>query len=205
MTIDSAMTEPTTSASVTTEPATTGQVGTDQAARRESIELLVTGLRRYGMFRESMLTSRDHGKSPFPSGRGGDLAVEKSAYRCLFALDKRPARSGELAEYLHADPSTVSRHVAQLVDAGHVQREPDPRDGRASVLALTDNGREFVASLRAERAAFLDRILDDWETGDLESVAALFTRLMDRFEEHISGAPGGSPAASTPGRTGTGA
>src|SRR6476619_8460286 len=49
---------------------------------------------------------------------GGDRA----ALVLLFPLVRLgPLRQGALAELMHADPSTVSRHVAVLVESGLVQ------------------------------------------------------------------------------------
>ena len=49
-----------------------------------------------------------------------------------------PHRSNALAEAVHSDPSTVSRQIAALVKVGYVERRPDPADGRACLLAATD-------------------------------------------------------------------
>src|ERR1700742_2833233 len=74
-------------------------------------------------------------------GLHGD-GQDRSAMLLLFPLMHAPQRPGALAELTHADPSTISRQVAELVQRGLVRREPDPSDGRASLLAITDAGRE---------------------------------------------------------------
>ncbi|MFC9788142.1 MarR family winged helix-turn-helix transcriptional regulator [Rhodococcus sp. NPDC127528] len=104
--------------------------------------------------------------------------IDPAAYACLFRLiNDGPMRSGALAEAMYADPSTVSRQVAQLVERGHVERQADPTDGRASVLAVTDSGRAAAGRIRALRNEKLGRLLADWPLQDLED----FARLMDRF------------------------
>src|SRR4051795_4840148 len=68
----------------------------------------------------------------------GDLGAEFSALMLLFPLRSLgPMRVTDLAEIKQADPSTISRQVAQLVKAGLARREADPVDGRASRLAVT--------------------------------------------------------------------
>lgn len=63
-----------------------------------------------------------------------------------------PDRSGHIAEVLHLDASTVSRHARSLVEDGLVSAERDPSDGRATVLALTDAGRQALGDrLRRHR------------------------------------------------------
>src|ERR1700709_2706144 len=65
----------------------------------------------------------------FPHG------VERAAFILLVPLVKDgPRRLSTLADAVHSDVSTVSRQVAQLVKLGLVVRQPDPSDGRASLL-----------------------------------------------------------------------
>lgn len=106
------------------------------------------------------------------------VGIDPAAYACLFRLlSDGSMRSGALAEVMYTDPSTVSRQVAQLVGRGLVERQPDPTDGRASVLAVTDAGRAAAGRIRAGRNERLGRLLEDWPVDDLRD----FARLMDRF------------------------
>lgn len=45
--------------------------------------------------------------------------------------------------------------VARLVEAGFVERRPDPADGRASSIAVTDAGLAYLRAVHAARAAAL--------------------------------------------------
>ncbi|EME24056.1 MarR family winged helix-turn-helix transcriptional regulator [Rhodococcus triatomae] len=106
--------------------------------------------------------------------------IDPAAYACLFRLiSEGPMRSGALAEVMYSDPSTVSRQVTQLVERGHVERQPDPTDGRASVLAVTESGREAATRIRSLRNEKLRHVVADWSVDDLNE----FTRLLDRFVE----------------------
>src|SRR3954447_847653 len=73
-----------------------------------------------------------------------------------------PLRQSALAELMHADPSTVSRHVAALVEHGLVRRVADESDGRASQLVVTDDGRAAFEALRTEREIHLARAIAHW-------------------------------------------
>jgi DNA-binding MarR family transcriptional regulator len=90
-----------------------------------------------------------------------------------------PLRQSALAELMHADPSTVSRHVAALVERGLVQRVADESDGRASRLVVTDAGHTALKSLRRERETHLERVTADWSAADLATFTTLFGRLLD--------------------------
>lgn len=116
-------------------------------------------------------------------GARGSDGLELAAYRCVFALLERgPMRSGELAEVVLADPSTVSRHVAQLVEMGHLERRADPRDGRAQVIDVTDAGRAAATAMRDKRNARIGAVIGDWDPADRQDLVRLLTKLLDDYE-----------------------
>lgn len=106
--------------------------------------------------------------------------VEWAAFGLLFQLAKDgPRRSSGLAEIACVDPSTVSRQVAQLVSAGLVERQPDPDDGRASILLATPAGHQAFAAKRQQRHQLFHRVMGDWSASDVETLTALLTRFND--------------------------
>ena len=88
-----------------------------------------------------------------------------------------PLRQSALAEHVHTDPSTVSRHVAELVGDGLVQRQADPDDGRASLLALTAAGVVAVDAMREARDARIAAALDGWSTAQIDALGEGIDRL----------------------------
>jgi DNA-binding MarR family transcriptional regulator len=113
----------------------------------------------------------------------GPEARERTAHVLLFPLTRLgPLRQGALAELVHADPSTVSRHVALLVDRGLVRRVADEQDGRASRLVVTPAGAAVVDQMRQEWDAVLRRVTSDWAPDEL----AVFTRQLGRFVRGLS-------------------
>lgn len=93
-----------------------------------------------------------------------------------------PVRSSELAEKVHADPSTVSRQIATLVKDGYVERRADPMDGRASLLVITDRGREFHAEHMRLRNEHYQRVLADWTEQECQQFAAMTARFTDGID-----------------------
>jgi DNA-binding MarR family transcriptional regulator len=129
--------------------------------------------------------------------------IEKACFGLLVELaDKGPRRMTALAEAVLADPSTVSRQVAQLVDLGYVERQPDPEDGRASRLAATERGLAHLAMSRERRNRMIDSVLSDWTTQDRERLIGLLERFNDDFEAHrprlIAGEYAAAAAAPMP-------
>jgi DNA-binding MarR family transcriptional regulator len=130
----------------------------------------------------------------------GPEARERAAHVLLFPLTRvGPLRQGALAELVHADPSTVSRHVTLLVERGLVRRVADDSDGRASRLVVTPAGAAVVEQMRQERDAVLGRVTSEWAPDEL----AVFTRQLHRFvrglNDHIPtlGTAAGGPANPT--------
>jgi DNA-binding MarR family transcriptional regulator len=143
-------------------------------SRKADVEALMDAMRRFQHVRERFIAARM---------RTSDGAVETAAFACLFVLDHGPARSGAVAEKLYTDPSTVSRHVANLVKLGYVRREADPDDGRATILVITDLGRKRVGQLRAQRTHSMLTAMEDWSDADLHTLSTLYRRFVDQAEE----------------------
>ena len=107
-----------------------------------------------------------------------------------------PLRQQALAEISHTDPSTVSRHVADLVAQGLVERLPDPADGRASLLALTERGRAALAELRRERDEHASAALSGWSTEEITAFTATLARYTHDLEGLLTG-PARTPQPRT--------
>ena len=136
-----------------------------------------------------------HGIKAQHTAEGGR---DRAALVLLFPLDRLgPLRQSALAEAVHADPSTVSRHVALLVERGLVRREADASDGRASRLVVTAAGRSELEHLRAEREAYLRQVTADWTPSDLATFTELFERLLDGIAATLPTETPTSPAPRT--------
>jgi DNA-binding MarR family transcriptional regulator len=95
-----------------------------------------------------------------------------------------PRRMTALAEAVHSDPSTVSRQVSSLVADGLVERQADPEDGRACLLAATAQGHELFAELRRKRTEHLAALLSGWDRDDQLRLVELFGRLNSDIENY---------------------
>jgi DNA-binding MarR family transcriptional regulator len=115
----------------------------------------------------------------------GEHGVERAAYVLLARLViDGPHRSNALAEAVHSDPSTVSRQIAALVRIGYVERRSDPADGRACLLAATDEGHRVFEANRERRNHEISRITSDWDEADRERLVELMDRFTTALENH---------------------
>ena len=123
--------------------------------------------------------------------------IEQAAYILLAVLaTEGPQRTTSLAEAVHSDTSTVSRQVGSLVRHGLVERQADPADGRACLLAATAEGERCFNLQRRARTQQISDILTHWSPDELRTVSAALDRLNEEFErhehQHAAGATGGT-------------
>lgn len=111
-------------------------------------------------------------------------ALTRAEYTVISRLDHLgPCRLGELAGADGPDPSSVSRRVSSLVVRGLVERTPDPQDGRAQLVGLTDHGRRLLHSERLRRADIVTDALSDWSESDRTELSRLLVKLSDSLGE----------------------
>jgi DNA-binding MarR family transcriptional regulator len=112
----------------------------------------------------------------------GDVHLERSAYGIMCQLaDEGPQRLGALAHAFGLDPSTITRQVQALEETGLAARRTDPSDRRASILDLSDEGRDVLERTRAHRRARLQVGLADWSPEE----RAEFGRLLEKFNASV--------------------
>lgn len=68
-----------------------------------------------------------------------------------------PLRPSDLAAREGIRPPTLTRILTVLEDAGYIVRTPDPADGRASLIAVTELGTRTLLHTRSARASHLAR------------------------------------------------
>jgi DNA-binding MarR family transcriptional regulator len=104
--------------------------------------------------------------------------IDYSAFPILKLLSHQgPMRLSALAGVLGLDASTVSRHAKQLEDRGLLERTGDPDDGRASRVAVSEQGSACLAHAFAKRRELLGHAFEGWSEEDRETLRVLLHRL----------------------------
>ncbi|MFB6894359.1 MarR family winged helix-turn-helix transcriptional regulator [Kitasatospora sp. NPDC056327] len=88
----------------------------------------------------------------------------------LQTLAAAPLRVGELAARQRLAPNTVSGLVGKLLDAGFVDRQPDPGDRRTARIALTAAGRRQLDDWQRAHERRIATALDTLSTDDRDAV-----------------------------------
>ncbi len=107
-----------------------------------------------------------------------------SQIRVINRLDRDgPATVTALAQAEGVRPQSMGATVADLKAAGFINGEPDPTDGRQTVLSLSQACRAALTANRAARVDWLFRAiqtkLTEAEQQDLAVAIALLNRLAD--------------------------
>jgi DNA-binding MarR family transcriptional regulator len=94
-------------------------------------------------------------------------------------LDTPDLTPTQLARLLHLPPSTLTGVLAPLRRADLVRADPDRRDSRRLLLALTPTGAQLAARVRHGEGLYLSGLLAEL-TGDDVAAVTDGVRLLDR-------------------------
>ncbi len=98
----------------------------------------------------------------------------------LHALaESGPTRIGELSEHLDVAARTMTSTVEGLVRDGLVERAPDPNDGRAVLVSMTDRGGEVFAAATEIRNRYFEEIFALLDPADRDGFVILLRKLAD--------------------------
>ena len=113
-----------------------------------------------------------------------DGAVTLPQFRMLAVLaDMGQARSGQVAQVLGLDASTVTRLADRLTAAGHVTRGSEPGHRSVVTLELTATGEQLVSQVTAWREQELARILRRLPPDGRRQVTTALRQLVDAAGE----------------------
>jgi DNA-binding MarR family transcriptional regulator len=81
-------------------------------------------------------------------------------------------RISDLAALDHCSPPTITVQVSRLEVVGLVTRTVDPGDARAVLIGITPKGKDVLARIRADRAAFINPQLAALDPDDRQALAS---------------------------------
>ncbi|MFD9907091.1 MarR family winged helix-turn-helix transcriptional regulator [Streptomyces sp. NPDC059063] len=91
--------------------------------------------------------------------------------------DTGAVRQSELIRLLDLDPSTVTKMVQRLEQAGHVRRRPDPDDRRAVLVEATDASSDLLAEVERAWGTLEEHTLAGLDTAERRELARLLARV----------------------------
>jgi DNA-binding MarR family transcriptional regulator len=122
----------------------------------------------------------------------GGRTVAPGQVRLLRTLDRAGGvqRPSALAEALDVSPRSVTSKVDAAERDGYVVRSPDPSDRRATLVGLTERGRDVLARLGDLRATGAGGLLDRLDRDEQRELVRLLRKVAEP-----SSRDGGCPPA----------
>ena len=109
------------------------------------------------------------------AARGG---LSHSLLSALVSVAKHgPMRLADLAQAELVSAPSITRLVAELEGNSLVSRTPDPADGRASLIQVTDAGLEAVQVARRVRQQIVAELLEPLSADEVASIEAALPAL----------------------------
>lgn len=88
-------------------------------------------------------------------------------------------RLSELSEHLHIAPRSTTEVVDALEERGLVERQPDPQDRRATLVALTAAGTQIDAAIRAARDEGAESLFATLTDSERDRLARILQKLQE--------------------------
>lgn len=112
--------------------------------------------------------------------------LQPASYLMLTHLaSEGPQRSSVMAERFNVDKGAISRQVQHLSDLGLLQREPDPVDGRATLISASPEAVLRMEALDRDRRKWLDGQLAEWSEEDLREFVSGLARYNTALDQNL--------------------
>jgi DNA-binding MarR family transcriptional regulator len=108
--------------------------------------------------------------------------LQPASYLMLtYLATEGPQRSSVLSDKFNVDKGAISRQVQHLCDLGLLDREPDPHDGRATLISASSDAVHRLEAIARDRRRWLDEQLAEWSEDDLRE----FVGGLGRYNEAL--------------------
>jgi DNA-binding MarR family transcriptional regulator len=118
----------------------------------------------------------------------------------LAQLERHPdgLRMSALSRYLMVTGGNVTGLTTQLEADGHVERLPDPEDGRSWRVRLTPAGRRHFTAMARVHEGWLRDLFDGVPAGELQQLYGLLGHLRHTVADHVGGDVSERPVTTAP-------
>lgn len=104
----------------------------------------------------------------------------------LLEFEEEGMKPSRIAQILGITQATVTGLIDGLQDSKWVSRKSDLRDRRACVVSLTDQGREFITTVRPQFNRWAGSLYSVWNEAEMNQ----FVSLVEKFVTGLKSQPG---------------
>lgn len=95
----------------------------------------------------------------------------------------------DISEALNLTPPTISVSIRKLEDENWIERQGDPKDGRASCIYLTAKSKEALHSAIKYQIAIIKKFLEELTDQEQEILLSLLKKAVDGMAQHQKEVP----------------
>jgi DNA-binding MarR family transcriptional regulator len=136
-------------------------------------------------FIELMIRFRKLKVFEFP-GMDNDLTLAQ--LRIIgFVHNNGTCRTQDIADGIEITAPTASVAVNKLAALGWLEKNPDPDDGRATLISLAAKASDTFRKIREKRISGIQRLLVDLSSEEQKTLLDLLSRIVNSNENKMSG------------------
>jgi len=106
--------------------------------------------------------------------------LRRHHFAMLCALEEfGPSSQTDLGRCTSIDRSDVAAAINALADGGHIDRTPDPTDGRRNIITITPAGTALLDRLGILLDQAQDELLHSWTPTERNDLTAQLARILD--------------------------
>lgn len=111
--------------------------------------------------------------------------ISASRYELLYQLyEAEEINQSTLQKAVNIDSGAITRHLKQLEANGMVTRRRNPTDNREIFVRLTDEGREQIVGYKKEKIRFVNQMLHDFNSQELEVLSNMLHRMQHNIFDY---------------------
>lgn len=93
------------------------------------------------------------------------------------------SRTQDIANGLDISAPTASVSINKLVDAGWLEKSPDPKDGRATLISIASKTKKTFMKMRKKRIEGVKESLSVLTQEEQKTLLSFLSRIADNFEK----------------------
>lgn len=116
-----------------------------------------------------------------------DLKFSKfEMFTMLFLDKKKEVTMTELVEYINTPMSTATGIVDRLVKSEYVKRARSETDRRIVVLALTEEGSQFIKNLKNLISEYVNMVIEDLTEEEKQFMVGIVLKMLNKLQNEWS-------------------
>ncbi len=100
--------------------------------------------------------------------------------------DGRSMSQKELAHFAKIEQPSMTQMLARMERDGLILRMPDPKDGRSSLVSLTESARTRIPAAREALHANSERVFAGFSEEEIATLVSLLQRLNQNLDQAVA-------------------